>query len=243
MSPVTETAEAPPPPPDTPPPAPPTGGGGASWGPSTEELRPPKGRSLTAIVLSILLIGGGVVGLLHAASVLSVSVPVFLAGALIFVGIALVVSAWTGGTGGLIAVAVVLTAALAVVTVVRVPLSGGFGNRRWVPSSPEEVHTYYKHGAGNVVINLSHVSFPHEGQLVRVRLGAGHLRVVVPPSARVAVAARAGAGDVRLFNHYENGINVDESVVSGPTDDGTLRLHLDIGAGQVEVVRAEGAAQ
>jgi phage shock protein PspC (stress-responsive transcriptional regulator) len=232
-------ATTPPLPPDTPPPAPPAGGGGASWGPPTEELLPPKGRSLTGIVLSVLLIGAGAVGLLHAAGAVSVSVPVFLAGALIFTGVAVLISAWTGGTGGLIAIAVVLTIALAIVSIVRVPLSGGFGNRRWVPSSPEEVHTYYKHGAGNVVINLSHVSFPREGQLVRVRLGAGHLRVVVPASARVTVAAHAGAGDVRLFNHYENGINVDESVVSGPSDDGNLRLHLDIGAGQIEVLRAE----
>src|SRR5438445_676355 len=82
----------------TPPPAPPAGAGGASWGPPTEELLPPKGRSLTGVVLSVLLIGGGVVGLLHAADAVSVSVPVFLACALIFVGAALLVSAWTGGT-------------------------------------------------------------------------------------------------------------------------------------------------
>jgi uncharacterized membrane protein (UPF0136 family) len=199
---------------------------------------PPRGRSLTGIVLSVLLIGGGVVGLLHAADVVSVSVPVFLAGALIFVGAALVASAWTGGTGGLIAIGVVLTIALAIASVVRVPLSGGIGNRRWVPSSAEEVRTYYKHGGGDVVIDLSHVTFPREGQLVRVRLGVGHLRVVVPEQGQADVTAHTGAGNIRLFGREENGIDVDDAAVSGNADSGLVRLHIDMGAGQIEVVRA-----
>src|SRR4051794_17395926 len=198
----TEPTAALPPPPETPPPAPPGGGGGASWGPSTDELRPPRGRSMTALVLSVLLIGAGTVGLLHAAGVLSVSVSVFLAGAVIFTGVALVVSAWTGGSSGLIAVGVVLTIALAIATVVHAPLSGGIGNQRWVPTSSEEVHTYYKHGGGDVVIDLSPVAFPREGQLVRARLGFGHLRVVVPENGRAAVVAHAGAGDLYLFGRH-----------------------------------------
>jgi uncharacterized membrane protein (UPF0136 family) len=189
-------------------------------------------------VLSILLIGGGVVGLLHAADVVSVSVPVFLAGALIFTGVALLVSAWTGGTGGLIAVAVVLTVVLAVATVVRTPFTGGWGDRRWVPSSLSEVRSSYRHGAGDVVIDLSHVTFPAEGRSVRARLGAGHLKVVVPDRGRVAIDAHAGAGDLYLFGHHQNGLDVGDSVVSGNPDEGSLRLRIDVGAGQVEVVRA-----
>jgi phage shock protein PspC (stress-responsive transcriptional regulator) len=226
-------------PPPTPPPlAPPSGGGGASWGPQADELRPAGGRSLTAIVLSILLIGAGGVGLLHAAGALSVSVPVFLAGALIFVGVALLISAWTGGTGGLIAIAIVLTIALAVASLVRVPLSGGIGDRRWVPSSAEEVRTYYKHGGGDVVIDLSHVVFPSEGQSVRARLGLGHLKVVVPAQGRATVTAHTGAGDLFLFGRHENGIDVDSSAASGNADQGTVRLNLEVGAGQIEVVPA-----
>jgi phage shock protein PspC (stress-responsive transcriptional regulator)/uncharacterized membrane protein (UPF0136 family) len=226
----------PPPPPETPPPDMP--GGGGSWGPTAADELRPKGRSLTAIVLSILLIGGGVVGLLHAADVVSVSVPVFLAGALIFTGVALLVSAWTGGTGGLIAVAVVLTVVLAVATVVRTPFTGGWGDRRWVPSSLSEVRSSYRHGAGDVVIDLSHVTFPAEGRSVRARLGAGHLKVVVPDRGRVAIDAHAGAGDLYLFGHHQNGLDVGDSVVSGNPDEGSLRLRIDVGAGQVEVVRA-----
>src|SRR4051794_28937998 len=167
-----------------------------------------EGRSFAGVVLSVLLIGAGVLGLLHAAGVVSVSLPIILAGALIFVGVALVISAWTGGTGGLIAIAAVLTIALAVASVVRVPLSGGVGDRRWVPSSAEEVRTYYKHGAGDVLIDLSHVAFPAEGQLVRSRLGVGHLKVVLPDATRVAVQAHTGAGDIRLLDRHEEGLDV-----------------------------------
>jgi hypothetical protein len=189
-------------------------------------------------VLSILLIGAGAVGLLHAAGWLSVSIPVFLAGALIFVGAALLLSAWTGGTGGLIAIGIVLTVALAIASVVRVPLSGGWGEKRWVPSSAEEVRTFYKHGAGDVVIDLSHVAFPTEGQNVRARLGAGHLKVVVPAQGRATVTAHTGAGDLWLFGHHENGLDVDSSAATGNADRGTVHLDLEVGAGQIEVVRA-----
>ncbi|MBV8980749.1 MAG: PspC domain-containing protein [Acidimicrobiia bacterium] len=228
---------SPPPPPYSPPPAPPGGGGGASWGPDTTDLRPPKGRSLSAIVLSVLLIGGGAVGLLHAAGALSVSVTVFLAAAVIFVGLALVVSAWTGGSGGLIAIGVVLTVALAIASVVHAPLSGGWGKRHWVPSSAEEVRTFYKHGAGDVVIDLSHVTFPTEGQVVRARLGVGLLRVVVPQTALVTVKAHAGAGDIRLFDRHDNGLDVDDATTSGTPAAGTVHLILDVGAGQIDVDR------
>ncbi|MBV8296973.1 MAG: PspC domain-containing protein [Acidimicrobiia bacterium] len=230
-------AATPPPPPHTPPPAPPGGGGGASWGPPAEELEAPRRRSLAAIVVSVLLIGAGTVGLLHAAGVVSVSVPVFLAAALIFTGAAIVFSAWTGGTGGLIGVAVVLTIALAIASVVRAPLSGGIGDRRWVPSSLAEVRSSYEHGGGDVVIDLTHVTFPAEGRLVRVRLGVGHLRVIVPPDTKVAADAHTGAGDIRLFGRHEKGVDVDDSVVSGTGTNGSLTLHLDVGAGQIEVVR------
>ncbi|MBV8236365.1 MAG: PspC domain-containing protein, partial [Acidimicrobiia bacterium] len=226
-----------PPPPHTPPPAPPGGGGGASWGPPAEELEAPRRRSLAAIVVSVLLIGAGTVGLLHAAGVVSVSVPVFLAAALIFTGAAIVLSAWTGGTGGLIGVAVVLTIALAIASVVRAPLSGGIGDRRWVPSSLAEVRSSYEHGGGDVVIDLTHVTFPAEGRLVRVRLGVGHLRVIVPLDTKVAADAHTGAGDIRLFGRHEKGVDVDDSVVSGTGTNGSLTLHLDVGAGQIEVVR------
>jgi predicted membrane protein len=108
-----------------------------------------------------------------------------------------------------------------------------------VPSSPEEVRTYYKHGAGDVVIDLSHVTFPSEGQSVRARLGAGHLRVVVPAQGRATVTAHAGAGDLRLFGRHENGLDVDSSAASGNADQGTVRLNLEVGAGQIDVVREE----
>jgi phage shock protein PspC (stress-responsive transcriptional regulator)/uncharacterized membrane protein (UPF0136 family) len=233
--PVAPSGWTPPPSPPSPP-APPSGD--ESWGPPADELRP-RGRSLPAIVLSILLIGGGAVGLLHAADVVSVSVPVFLAGALIFVGVALLVSAWTGGTGGLIAVGVVLTVVLAIAAVVRAPLTGGWGDRRWVPSSLAEVRSSYRHGGGDVVIDLSRVGFPPEGRSVRARLGVGHLKVVLPARGQVAVHAHAGLGDLKLIDRHQDGIDVDDSVTSGNAEDGNLRLRVDVGAGEVEVVRAE----
>src|SRR5438270_3729474 len=241
--PPTEPAATPPPPPDTPPPAPP----GASWGRPADELRPPKGRSLGGIVLSVLLIGAGTVGLLHAAGAVSVSVPVFLAAALIFTGVALVISGWTGGTGGLIAVAVVLTIALAVASVVRAPLSGGFGERRWVPSTLSEVRSTYKHGGGDVVIDLSHVAFPIEGRSVHARLGVGHLKVIVPFGTMVTADAHTGAGEIRLLGRHEQGVDVDDLADGGidahRVEDRRHQVHVGLGgvAGDRRQRRLHGA--
>jgi predicted membrane protein len=132
----------------------------------------------------------------------------------------------------------VLTVALAVATVVRTPFTGGWGDQRWVPSRLSEVRTTYRHGGGHVVIDLSRVTFPAEGRSIRARLGVGDLKVVVPEQGRVAVDAHAGLGDLRLLGHHQNGVDVDDTVVSGNAGDGSLRLHVDVGAGQVEVVRA-----
>ncbi|MBV8161047.1 MAG: hypothetical protein JO265_09005 [Acidimicrobiia bacterium] len=196
----------------------------------------PKGRSIAGITLSILLIGGGAVGLLRAAGGLSVSVPVFLAAALIFTGVMLLVSAWAGGTNGLIAIAVVLTVALAIASVVRAPLSGGLSDQRWVPSTLSEVRSSYQHGGGNIIIDLSHVTFPSGGRSVRARLGVGHLRVVAPANTRVTVDAHTGIGDLRLFGRHQKGLDVTDVASTGPTDGGLLHLRIDVGAGQVEVV-------
>jgi len=73
---------------------------------------------------------------------------------------------------------------------------------------------------------------------VRARLGAAHLRVVVPAQGRATVTAPAGAGDLWLFGRHENGLDIDSSAASGSADQGTVRLNLEVGAGQIEVVRA-----
>jgi hypothetical protein len=189
-------------------------------------------------VLSVLLIGGGVVGLLSAADIVSVSVPVFLAGALVATGVALLVSAWLGGTGGLIAVAILLTAALAVASVVRAPFDGEWGDRRWVPTSPEEVRSRYRLGAGDATLDLSHLALPTGALDVKASVGAGHLRVVVPELGRTDADAHAGIGEVRLFGRHQDGWDVTDRASRGDPAKGSLRLHLDVGAGQVEVLRA-----
>jgi hypothetical protein len=40
------------------------------------------------------------------------------------------------------------------------------------------------------------------------------------------------------LGHHREGVDVDDSVAADDAADGSLRLHLDVGAGQVEVVRA-----
>ena len=215
------TAPPPAPPPPPPPPSPP----------------PPSGPSLTSMTLSVILIGAGVVGLLAAADVFSVSVPVFLAGALVLTGVALVAGAWFGRTRGLVAFGIVLTVVLALSTGVRASFSGGAGDRRWVPASVAELRHTYRLGAGDALLDLSHLTSLELSRTVDASVGAGQLRVFVPPRTRVIATGHSGIGEVRLLGRVRNGLDVDNRIVNGDPSAGTLRLHLDVGIGQLEVIR------
>jgi phage shock protein PspC (stress-responsive transcriptional regulator) len=230
-----------PPPPSEVPPGGDLGGGDTSTllldAPPAPSL--PRGPSLTAMTLSTILVGAGVLGLLDAAGVYSVSIPVFLAGALILTGGALLVGAWTGRTAGLVVTGIVLTAVLAVASTVHAPFRGGTGDRRWVPSSVEEVRRSYRLGVGDAVLDLSRVQSFTGSRTVVASVGVGHLRVVVPPRTRIVAEGHAGIGEVRLLDRHHDGWDVDNQVTDGDPEAGTLRLHLDVGLGQAEVLRSD----
>ena len=61
--------------------------------------------------------------------------------------------------------------------------------------------------------------------------------MIVPPRTRVVVTAHGGIGDLRILGRVRDGWDVDNRVVSGDPSAATLRLNLDVGFGDVEVVR------
>jgi hypothetical protein len=187
--------------------------------------------------MSVILIGAGVVGLLAAADTVSVSVPVFLAGALVLTGVMLIVGAWVGRTRGLLFLGILLTVALAATTGVHASFGGGAGDRRWAPASVNELRHHYRLGAGDAVLDLSLLTSPELTRTVDAKVGAGQLRVIVPARTRVIVTGHSGIGEVKLFGRIRNGWDVDNSITSGDPSAGTLRLHLEVGFGELEVTR------
>jgi phage shock protein PspC (stress-responsive transcriptional regulator) len=149
---------------------------------------------------------------------------------------------WGGrrGRGILIAVAAVLAAlcVAAVVAVVsafawfNVSLDDGVGKRLYVPASAADVRPSYDLGVGRLTLDLRNVTAT-DRQKVRVKLGVGRVRIIVPQGEQVRVDASVKAGDVNVFAQHESGRHA--SIKSGS---GNLSIDADVGAGRLDVVRA-----
>ena len=69
---------------------------------------------------------------------------------------------------------------------------------------------------------------------VEAKVGIGELRVIVPQDATVAVDASARAGSVDVLGQEESGGHA--RIVTG---DGRYTLDLHVGAGEIDVERAQ----
>lgn len=142
-------------------------------------------------------------------------------------------------------------------------------NVAWKPPSAAEVAKVYRLDGGRAELDLRDVEFTGERKTVRTRIraGAGVVKVVVPSTVRIDLAARVGAGEIRLPGEPAGdgdhvlvrsiaGFDRDDRLTlppygnsggagSGKGGDerkesgkgGTLRLSTDMTAGQLEIVR------
>jgi phage shock protein PspC (stress-responsive transcriptional regulator) len=196
---------------------------------------------LTPVTLSVLLIGAGVVALLHEVDAIDVNLTVVLAIGLGIVALALIASAWIGRARGLIFVGLLLAAATGLSSVVDVPLHGGWGERHYHPTSSSLLARNYELAGGQLFLNLR--DLPVRGvERVKATLGFGQLDVDVPSDVRVVVRAHAGAGSLQLFGRDDDGIDVSARELAPPTtasqaQRGTIQLDLRVGAGAIRVTR------
>jgi phage shock protein PspC (stress-responsive transcriptional regulator) len=259
------------PPASTPPPAPvrPGTGDGAAWAsawpspatpappssgpPTTPEATipwsapappPPKGRSITPFVISLLLVGGGLAAFLDAADVVHLSPVPVLAVCVLVTGVALVLTTWWGRGRGLIPIGILLALALGVATTVDsldVPLRGDVGDRQWRPTDISAVRPAYRLRMGTMTLDLTGVSFTGVDRSVIATVGVGELVVLVPDGVGVDADARVGLGAIALFGREDGGGVRVERTRAAPAitpDAGHLQLQLKTGIGRVEVRRA-----
>jgi phage shock protein PspC (stress-responsive transcriptional regulator) len=123
------------------------------------------------------------------------------------------------------------------VLAVRVPLFSGIGKRLDSPVAAADVHSKYSLGIGRLGLDFENVRLPKGETFVKADVGIGELRVIVPRNASVRVDGRAQAGDVRLFDHVDNGTHVHSHVVDLTGSGRVLVLDLRTGLGKVEVDR------
>ena len=126
----------------------------------------------------------------------------------------------------------------ALVVAIRVPVFAGIGDRVEHPASVTQLDSKYELGIGDFNVNLADVALPAGETRVKATLGIGDLTVHVPKNVAVEVDGRAGAGEVVIFGHTDDGTSIHDHVrVAGTVPGRRLVLDAHVGFGRLEVVR------
>ncbi|QNE75507.1 PspC domain-containing protein [Streptomyces finlayi] len=220
--------------------------------PYSAPYRPPgpRGpRSIGGPVFFLALVAGGVGTVLtwddHP---LGTTLQFGLCAALGVFALGLVAGSFLGRTGfGTIFLTVVTAGLLAGASAVPKDIGTDWIREEWNPVSVAAVQPRYELGTGVARLDLSEVVVPRGDTLVTaLEVGAGRAVVVVPEGVTVKVDARAGLGDIQLPAQRPGDVDVAPDQTrkqtlappSGAAPAGTVVLSLEVGVGQVEVIRA-----
>ncbi|MGJ5800960.1 PspC domain-containing protein [Streptomyces europaeiscabiei] len=215
-------------------------------------VRPPKPRGPRWtggwIFLLALLAGGLGTGATWEDRALATSLQTGLACALTVFGLGIALSAFLGRTGaGSIFLAVVTAGLLACTAALPTNITTDWVRTDWTPRNAESVAARYELGTGVGTLDLSKVDIPKGGTLTTsVEVGAGKVKVVVPPDVTVRLDVEVGLGDIQLPGDGKEDVDVAPdrsdrltlSPVKGSDRGGTLTIDLEVGLGQAEVARA-----
>jgi phage shock protein PspC (stress-responsive transcriptional regulator) len=160
-----------------------------------------------------------------------------VAGLVIAIGAALTVSAFIGGRRWLVLPALILAIPLGFVAAAGIDVDGGVGDRDYEPTSVDELRDGYELGMGELRLDLTQVDLPAGRTPLKLDMGIGSVRVIVPDDVCVASDVRVGAGYARVLDRDSGGLDVDwrSSPIEGS---GVKRLVIDgdVGIGELQIV-------
>lgn len=154
-------------------------------------------------------------------------------------GAVLIAASFAGGARWLIVPGLLLAGTVGFLKAADVHLRGGWGDRDVAVASVADLHDRYDLSAGRLRIDLRDLQLTEgEERSVRARVGMGDLVIRVPQGVTVDADARSGAGEVELFGHQSDGLDVTRTTTTDVgTGGGTLHLNADVGLGRIVVVR------
>ncbi|MDF9815113.1 phage shock protein PspC (stress-responsive transcriptional regulator) [Streptomyces sp. SPB162] len=177
---------------------------------------------------------------------LGTALEVGLACALAVFGLAFFIGAWTGRARGGTATWAVLTIALLVgAAAVPKTMSTDWATTQWRPVAASDLQADYEQGSGHGLLDLT--ALPLGGRTVTTRLevGAGRAEIRLPRNATVRLDYTMGFGEVQLPGKVNHGVDISSDAHSqvvfapdaGIPSTGTIELDVEVGAGQLRVVR------
>ena len=230
---------------------PPTGGGTGqappSWmpPPAPAYVPPPRPRRTGLVLfwptLALIAIALGTLGIVDVSG--SVPISAYAALAVGVTGLMLLVGAFVGRPGGLIALGLVTTLALVVTSIVGAATGGSTRDEdvRIAPTSTAGLGDTYAISTGTIVVDLSGVRdvAALDGRFLDVTAKAGEIRVVLPAGVNAEVDARVRyAGQVDLGSSSRGGFDFSTTrSLTSSTAPGTPTIDLDLATrvGQITV--------
>lgn len=232
-------------------PSPPPGFGPApdvSPEPSPPPKRPQKPASvLGQLTLAVALLAAGGGAVLDNLGLVDLGARHYLALATLAIGLGLLVGAWAGRARWLGLVACLLLPALLLAGVSeQLSTSGEIGDRRYAPTTVEEVLPSYSLLAGAVELDLTGLDPDDLAQLppIDIEVTVGETVVLVPPDADVDASGAVRVGALDLLDRTFEGVNVRGTVLDTVEDPvAELTIVVEQTFGEITVSRAPRAEE
>jgi phage shock protein PspC (stress-responsive transcriptional regulator) len=151
-------------------------------------------------------------------------------------GVALVGAAFVKPLRWLVLPAVTLALSGGFVAAAGIDVDGGIGNRDYRPASSADLHDHYELGIGQLVIDLRDTDLPAGDVPLKLDVGIGEARVIVPDDVCVVADTEIGVGNVSFFGQDHGGVDVDyEDAPDSPASATRLLLKGKVGVGEISV--------
>jgi hypothetical protein len=183
---------------------------------------------IALIVFGVLLLGGTQIawrGLLDAL--------LAVLGFILIIG-----SRRSGGRRGLVVLGLLLAILLLGVWRANVPLAGGLRFSTVTPTAPQGLPPTLRQSGGTLTIDLRKyrppLTPPQQIQQVQASIGAGRLRVLVPPGTVLQGAIVVGEGQTSVAGATRNGVGLEVPLATQNIP-ALARVDLRVGVGTVEI--------
>ncbi len=209
-------------------------GGASTEGTRARATRTPDARRQSGgwggLVWGVILIAIGGVALLTQLDIMLPSWRAIAALLLTLTGLVMTVTAGRGLNGGLLLLAVLLTAVLAGSTA-RLPainMHSGFGERTTTVTAPGDVEASYGHAFGAMHIQFAEGALRDGTTSVSTSIAFGDLRIAVPEDVGVRVRATTVFGSTHVMDRKFDALGDEQLVTTPGYEQAAKRLDLTL---------------